>query len=99
MVANAYVDVLLERPLHDVYRIRQNYILMEPAGNYVYTVKNNQLLKTPVQLAGTIDNDYVVANRFADNEYLVIDKVGAIDKHTPVKIKVVSNGSASGEKK
>ena len=73
--------------------IRQNYVTLAPEGAYVYTVKNNQLLKTPVNIITTVGSDYLVGNKFADGEYLVVDKVGRISKDAKVKIKV-----AAGEK-
>ncbi len=93
LVANAYVDVLLERVVKGAFLIRQNYVTLAPEGAYVYTVKNNQLLKTPVNIITTVGSDYLVGNKFADGEYLVVDKVGRISKDAKVKIKV-----AAGEK-
>lgn len=93
LVANAYVDVLLERAVKGAFLIRQNYVTLAPEGAYVYTVKNNQLLKTPVNIITTVGSDYLVGNKFADGEYLVVDKVGRISKDAKVKIKV-----AAGEK-
>lgn len=78
LVANAYVDVVIEKELKDAYLIRQNYVTMTTDGSYVYTVKNNKLLKTPLLIAGESGSDYIVANRFAADEYLVIDKVGKL---------------------
>lgn len=93
LVANAYVDVLLERAVKGAFLIRQNYVTLTPDGAYVYTVKNNQLLKTPVNIITTVGSDYLVGNKFAAGEYLVVDKVGRISKDAKVKIKV-----AAGEK-
>ena len=86
-------DVLLERAVKGAFLIRQNYVTLAPEGAYVYTVKNNQLLKTPVNIITTVGSDYLVGNKFADGEYLVVDKVGRISKDAKVKIKV-----AAGEK-
>lgn len=96
LMANAYVDVLLEKNVKDAVLVRQNYVVLAPDGNYVYTVKDNQLLKTPVTILDEQNGNYVLANRFAKGEYLVTDKVGNVGKDTKVKIKIAS---ANGEKK
>lgn len=96
LMANAYVDVLLEKNVKDAVLVRQNYVVLSPDGNYVYTIKNNQLLKTPVTILDEQNGNYVLANRFAKGEYLVTDKVGNVGKDTKVKIKIAS---ANGEKK
>ncbi len=96
LMANAYVDVLLEKNVKDAVLVRQNYVVLAPDGNYVYTVKDNQLLKTPVTILDEQNGNYVLANRFAKGEYLVTDKVGNVGKDTKVKIKITS---ANGEKK
>ena len=93
LVANAYVDVLLERNVKDGVLVRQNYVQLEPDGAYVYTVKNNQLMKTPVAILGEQDGNYLLANRFAKGEYLVVDKVGTVAKGTKVKIKLASSAA------
>ncbi len=94
LVANAYVDVLLERLVKNGILVRQNYVQLAPEGSFVYTVKNNQLMKTPVTIISEQDGNYLLANRFAADEYLVIDKVGSVAKDTKVKIKI-----AAAEKK
>lgn len=96
LMANAYVDVLLEKNVKDAVLVRQNYVVLSPDGNYVYTIKNNQLLKTPVTILDEQNGNYVLANRFAKGEYLVTDKVGNVGKDTKVKIKIAST---NGEKK
>ena len=90
LVANAYVDVLLEQDIKNAFLIRQNYVTLTTDGAYVYTVKNNKLLKTPINIITTINNNYLVSNKFTPEEYLVVDKVGRISKDTKVKINIVS---------
>ena len=90
LVANAYVDVLLRRQVKDGFLVRQNYVVLSPEGSYVYIVKNGKLLKTPVKIVSEQNGNYLLANRFGADEYLVIDKVGNIDKNTTIKIKVAA---------
>lgn len=96
LVANAYVDVMLERSLKNVYLIRQNYVDMAADGNFVYTVRGGKLYKNTVDIAAIQGNDYVVAADFAPDEYLVTDKVGRIPQGTQVKVKLAA--APKGEK-
>lgn len=96
LVANAYVDVLLERNLKDVYLIRQNHVDMAADGNFVYTVRGGKLYKNTVDIAAIKGNDFVIAADFAPDEYLITDKVGRIPQGTQVKVKLTS--AAKGEK-
>lgn len=98
LVANAYVDVILERHVKDAVLIRQNYVTLTPDGSYIYTVKGKSLLKTPLDIIATQDNNYVVANNFAPGEYLVVDKVGTISKNTSVKINVLKPNAPQKQK-
>lgn len=99
LVANAYVDVVLERNIKDAYLVRQNYVTMDEDGSYIYTVQGNKLLKTPIDIVTTVNNDYLVRNRFAQNEYLVVDKLGTIPKDAKIKINVQTASSNQKEKK
>lgn len=98
LVANAYVDVLIERKIPKAYLVRQNYVTMSADGNFVYTVRDGQLFKTPVEIITSQGPDYVLADTFQSGEYLVVDKVGAVDKNTKIRIKVLDTTTASGEK-
>ena len=90
LTANAYVDVLLERTLKGGYLVRQNHVLLTPDGAYVYTVRNQRLTKIPVTIVAEQNGNYVLSNKFASDEYLVIDKVGKIAPDTKLKIKVIT---------
>lgn len=90
LTANAYVDVLLERTLKGGYLVRQNHVLLTPDGAYVYTVRNQRLTKIPVTIVAEQNGNYVLSNKFASDEYLVIDKVGKTAPDTKLKIKVIT---------
>lgn len=98
LVANAYVDVVVERVVKDAAVIRQNYVTLAPEGNFVYTVRDGRLFKTPIDIITTQSNHYVVANRFQPGEYLVVDKVGALSKDAKIRVKV-NTGTSAGEEK
>ena len=95
LVANAYVDVLLEKNIKNGVPVRQNLVTMEDSGNYVYVVKDNGLERRKVDILGISGNDYILKNTFAAGEYLVLDKVGRIIPGQKLKLNVV--GGKTGE--
>lgn len=88
LVANAYVDVLLEKEYKDAFVIAQNRATLTPDGIFAYIVRNKQLVKTKLNVLASVDNNYIVGNQFGGDDYLVIDKVPTITPQTKVKIKV-----------
>ena len=99
MVANAYVDVLVERTMPDAYVVKQNLVTMDASGNYIYTVRGSKLYKTPVKIVASLDDGYVLGNRFAKDEYLVLDKVGRLPENVKIKLNVVSPSAKAKENK
>ncbi len=95
LVSNAYVDVLLEKNYKDITLIRQKYVNLDAGGEYIYTIKGNSLLKTPVKVLGVEGDSYVVANRFAENEYLVVDKIGRLPENVKIVPKLVSGSQTT----
>lgn len=99
LVANAYVDVLVERTMPDAYVVKQNLVTMDASGNYIYTVRGSKLYKTPVKIVASLDDGYVLGNRFAKDEYLVLDKVGRLPENVKIKLNVVSPSAKAKENK
>ena len=95
LVANAYVDVLLEKNIKNGVPVRQNLVTMEDSGNYVYVVKDDRLERRKVDILGISGNDYILKNTFAAGEYLVLDKVGRIIPGQKLKLNVA--GGKTGE--
>ncbi len=91
LVANAYVDVLLEKEYKDAFVIAQNYVSLTPEGVFAHIVKDNKLVKIKLDILTMVGNDYVVGNQFGQNEYLVVDKVPAISPQTKVRIRLVNS--------
>lgn len=92
LIANSYVDVLLSRKMDDVYLIRQNYAILGDKGAFVYVMQNNKLKQVPLKIVGYFEDSYVVANKFANNEFLVTDKIGRIADGTKLKMKIANLG-------
>lgn len=99
LVANAYVDVLVERRLQNVVPISQSRVTMDSKGNFIYTVRDGKLVKTPIEILHINTDNYLVKNTFAPDEYLVLDKIGTLDPKQKIKINIVKPAKPAGEKK
>lgn len=89
LMANAYVDVLIDRLFKNVVIIPQSQAIMEDQGNYVYTIHNQKLQKTLVEILQITGTDYLLRNNFQPGEYLVLDKIGRISPEQKIKINVI----------
>ena len=87
LLANSYVDVMLEKQLSDVFVIKQNFATLENDGIFVNIVNNNKLRKEKLNVLGYYNDAYVADNKFAKNDFLVIDNIVNINKNTQIKIR------------
>lgn len=99
LVANAYVDVLLEKVYPDGILVPQTLVSLAPDGNFIYTVQNSQLKRVPVEIINTIGGNYLLKNNFAPETYLVTDKVSRYKEGEKVKIVRRDIGTKTAEKK
>lgn len=103
LVANAYVDVLIERMFEGGVVVKQNLVTLSPDGNYVYVVNGDKLNKQVVDIVTTKGNDYVLRNTFKSGDLLVLDKINRINPDQKIKVNVAGTGkadaAAGGEKK
>lgn len=90
LVANAYVDVIIDKLYDDGVLVKQNYVHQEADGNYVYVVNGSQLAKIKVYIIGTVGTNYLLRNDFKVGDYLIIDDVSGLSKNQKIKIKVVN---------
>lgn len=91
LIANAYVDVLVEKTFKNGVIIPQSLVSMRPDGNFIYTVKNGKLNQSKIDIVTELDdNNYLVRNNFGGNEYLVTDKVSRFTPDQQVKIKTTT---------
>lgn len=96
LVANAYVDVLVEKKYTDGILIKQELVTLTPDGSYVYVVNGSSLDKVKVDVVAVVGGSYLVRNGFRQGDRIVLDKVGIIRKDQ--KIKVVAADDAQEEK-
>ena len=99
LVANAYVDVLLEKTVKNAVLVRQNQVIMEDSGNYVYVAKDNQIERRLIEIIGIKGDDYVIKNTFAPDEYLVIDKLSSrLSPDQKFKLNILDRNSGEGKR-
>lgn len=99
LVANAYVDVLLEKTVKNAVLVRQNQVIMEDSGNYVYVAKANQIERRLIEIIGIKGDDYVIKNTFAPDEYLVIDKLSSrLSPDQKFKLNILDRNSGEGKR-
>lgn len=89
LVANAYVDVLVDKLYKDGVLVKQNYISREEGGSWIYVVNGKQLAKVKVDIIAAVGNKYLLKNNFKQGDMLVIDKVSNLAKNQKIKINIV----------
>lgn len=78
LVANAYVDVLLEKQVKDGVFIAQNLVNLEPGGAYVYVLDGqNKIEKIPVQVGVSVGNEYWIKDGLKPGQRVITDKVSS----------------------
>ena len=98
LLANAYVDVILEKTYTNGVLIKQNLVSMEADGNYIYLVRNGQINKAKIKIIAPYENDYLVADYFQPEDYLVLDKIGRISPDSKIKINIIGASQQATEK-
>ncbi len=88
LVANAYVEVLLEKEVKDGVFIAQNLVNLEPDGAYVYVLDaQNRIEKIPVQVGISVGNEYWIKDGLKPGQRLITDKVSTQMVGKPAVIK------------
>lgn len=99
LLANAYVDVILEKVYKNGVLIPQTLVNMLPDGNFVYTVNNDILSKTPIEIVNSQGKQYLIRNNFKVGDYLITDKVNRFEPGQKVKLKLNKTPVKIAEKK
>lgn len=93
LLANSYVDVLVEKPMSDVYLIKQNYVTLDNDGIFVKIIKDNKIRKEKLSVVGYYNDAYVVNNKFGKSDFLVIDSIDNIPINTKIKVKLIDENA------
>jgi RND family efflux transporter MFP subunit len=91
LIANSYVDVLLSKKLKDVFLIRQNLAILKDNGAFITVWKKNKLIERPLDIVGIYKDYYVTANKFENDEFIVVDKIGHITPETKLKMNIINS--------
>ena len=90
LLANSYVDVIISKQMKDVFLVRQKNVILNDKGAFVYVMQKGKLKLVPLKIAGYSGDSYITENRFAKDEFLVVDKIGRISPETELKMKIIS---------
>lgn len=93
LVANAYVDVLVEKNYKNVVLLKKNLINLSADGDFIYLVNGNKLEKVKVTILGEKGDQYVLQNNFKAGDYVVLDKVSPQIASSKIKINVVGKAA------
>lgn len=88
LLANAYVDVLIERDYDDGILLPQTAMSMEAKGNYVFVVSRGVLEKKAVDIISNTGGSYLVKNVFAPGDYVVTDKISRFAPGQKARVRV-----------
>jgi RND family efflux transporter MFP subunit len=91
LIANSYVDVLLSKKLKDVFLIRQNLAILKDNGAFITVWKKNNLIEMPLDIVGIYQDYYVTNNKFENDEFIVVDKIGHITPETKLKMNIINS--------
>ena len=90
LISGGYVDVLLERTIKDGFWIKQNHVYLTPEGAFIYIVKGNKVSKIKVNIVSESQGEYLLSESFANNEFLITDKVTDSILNNEVKMRINS---------
>ena len=86
LLPGAYVTVLYDEKIPQAFLIDKTWLVLQPDGNFVYTVKDDILHKTAVTLNGFIDNQVVITDGLSQKDFIVTSPVQASDIGHKVQI-------------
>ena len=78
----------MSKQMKDIFLVRQNYATLNDKGAFVYVMQKGNLKQVPLKIAGYLDDYYITENKFAQDEYLVVDKIGRIAPGTKLKMRI-----------
>lgn len=97
LVANAYVDVLVEKKYRGIV-VRKSLVYLEPDGNYVYVADGDRISKVRTEILSEYgNNNYVLKNTFKPGDNIVLDRMNAQDEAG--KFKITLKSAAAAEEK
>ena len=71
LIANSYVDVIVEKTLKNTVSVEKKLLYMQPDGNFVYVIRNGRATLQKVNIEADEGSSYIVRNDFSDGDMLV----------------------------
>ncbi|MBR1544440.1 MAG: efflux RND transporter periplasmic adaptor subunit [Alphaproteobacteria bacterium] len=79
LIANAYVDVIMEKHLKDAILIPQSAVYFKPEGTFVYVLKDDKAEKIFVEIGQTIENNFVIENGLNEDDEVILNTLSDMD--------------------
>ena len=84
LIANSYVDVIVEKTLKNTVLIEKKLLIMAPDGNFVYVIRNGKAALHKVNIEADEDAYYIVRNDFSAGDMLITEVNNNITEGLPV---------------
>ncbi len=75
LIPNAYVKVLLEHTYKNAVLAAKNLVQMKNNGNFVYAVKDGEVILKPVQILAEDGGSFILKNDFSNGESLITQDI------------------------
>ena len=79
LVANAYVDVIMEKTVDNAILLPQSAVYFTPEEVFVYILDNNKAVKKIVNIGQTINNSFVVNSGLEVGDKVILDTLSEFD--------------------
>lgn len=96
LAPNAYVGVMVKKTFKNALRIPQDLVLLEETGSYTYIARNDVLMKIKVKILASENTDFIIANTFENNDFLITEPVKS--SYLGQKIRIIQPGANQNAK-
>ena len=79
LVANAYVDVIMEKTIDNAILLPQSAVYFTPDEVFVYTLDNGRAIKKIVDIGQTINNSFVINKGLITGDKVILDTLSEFD--------------------
>lgn len=79
LVANAYVDVIMEKHIENGILLPQSAIYFKPNETFVYVLENNKAKKVIVEIGQSIENNFVILSGLKFGDVVILDTLSDLD--------------------
>lgn len=90
LLANGYVDVLLEKDYEGVL-VAQNNVDMTPDGNFITIADGTGVRRIPIEIIAPVGRDYLIRDVFKTGDYLVAGKTRPLAPGQKFRLNVLTD--------